>query len=214
MDVRNTTNIGKVKIIMLKGEAGNSIESIEKTQVTATHEIYTITFTDGTTQQIAIAKGIGIVDIEKTSTVGLVDTYTISLTDGTTKTFEVINGQSYTIPQNGVIYYIGNDTPEGFEDTAPPSGQGAQIDDSTPTLSTVYSSVKTEQLIGKTITGTLPAGQTSITLSDASITTNSTIDYYTDVFGVNPTNIVVATGSVTLTFNTQNTNLGVKVRVS
>ena len=64
------------------------------------------------------------------------------------------------------------------------------------------------------VTGTLTAGSTSLTLSDASITTSSTIDVYTDVFGVNPTNVVVATGSVTLTFSAQGSNIGVKVRVS
>lgn len=64
------------------------------------------------------------------------------------------------------------------------------------------------------VTGTLTAGQTSVTLSDASILTTSTIDVYTDVFWVNPTAISVATGSVTLTFPVQSTNIGVKVRVS
>lgn len=64
------------------------------------------------------------------------------------------------------------------------------------------------------ITDTLTAGQTSITLSDASITTTSTIDIYTDVFGIQPTNAVVATGSITLTFLAQSSDITVKVRVS
>lgn len=64
------------------------------------------------------------------------------------------------------------------------------------------------------VTGTLTAGNTSVTLSDAAITTSSTIDVYTDTFGVNPTAITVATGSVTLTFPAQASNVGVKVRVS
>jgi hypothetical protein len=64
------------------------------------------------------------------------------------------------------------------------------------------------------VTGTLTAGQTSITLSDASILTTSTIDIYTDAFGVNPTGVTVAAGSVTLTFDAQATNVAVKVRVS
>ena len=64
------------------------------------------------------------------------------------------------------------------------------------------------------ITGTLTAGQTSITLSDASITTTSTIDIYTDVFGIQPTNAVVASGSITLTFLAQASDITVKVRVS
>ncbi len=64
------------------------------------------------------------------------------------------------------------------------------------------------------ITGTLTAGSTSITLSDASITTTSTIDIYTDVFGIQPTNASVATGSITLTFLAQASDITVKVRVS
>lgn len=64
------------------------------------------------------------------------------------------------------------------------------------------------------VTGTLTAGQTSITLQDASIDTTSTLDFYTDTFGVNPTAVSVSTGSVTLTFEAQASNLGVKVRVS
>lgn len=64
------------------------------------------------------------------------------------------------------------------------------------------------------VSGTLTAGATSITLSDASITTTSTIDIYTDVFGIQPTNAVVATGSITLTFLAQASDITVKVRVS
>ena len=64
------------------------------------------------------------------------------------------------------------------------------------------------------VTGTLLTGATSLTLSDASITTTSTIDIYTDVFGIQPTNAVVATGSITLTFLAQASDITVKVRVS
>jgi hypothetical protein len=64
------------------------------------------------------------------------------------------------------------------------------------------------------VTGTLTAGQTSITLQDSSITTSSTIDYYTDTFGVSPTDAVVTTGQIVLTFDEQANDLGVKVRVS
>ena len=64
------------------------------------------------------------------------------------------------------------------------------------------------------VAGTLLTGATSITLSDASITTTSTIDIYTDVFGIQPTNAVVAMGSITLTFLAQASDITVKVRVS
>ena len=64
------------------------------------------------------------------------------------------------------------------------------------------------------VTGTLTAGSTSITLSDASITTSSTFDIYVSTFGIQPTNAVVATGSITLTFLAQASDISVKVRVS
>lgn len=67
---------------------------------------------------------------------------------------------------------------------------------------------------GTFVTGTLTAGSTSITLSDASITTSSTIDIYVSTFGIQPTNAVVATGSITLTFLAQASDISVKVRVS
>lgn len=63
------------------------------------------------------------------------------------------------------------------------------------------------------VSGTLSAGSTTLTLSDASITTSSTIDVFVDTFGVNPTAMTVSTGSVTLTFEAQESDLGVKVRV-
>lgn len=62
--------------------------------------------------------------------------------------------------------------------------------------------------------GTLTAGQTSITLSDSIITTDSTFDFYTDTFGANPTNVVATNGSITLTFEAQQSDVGVKVRVT
>lgn len=63
------------------------------------------------------------------------------------------------------------------------------------------------------VTGTLLAGATTLVLSDASITSTSTLDVFTDVYGVSPTDMVATTGSVTLTFEAQESDLGVKVRV-
>lgn len=63
------------------------------------------------------------------------------------------------------------------------------------------------------LTDTLLAGQTSLTIQDVAITVNSTIDVYTDTYGINPTNVVVATGTITLTFEAQSADLGVKVRI-
>jgi hypothetical protein len=38
-------------------------------------------------------------------------------------------------------------------------------------------------------------------------------DYYTNVFGVSPTDSVVTDGQITLTFEARETDLGVKVKV-
>lgn len=67
---------------------------------------------------------------------------------------------------------------------------------------------------GTVITGTLTAGATSVTLSNSKITTNSMIDIYTTVYGLNPTNVTVSNGQIVLTFEAQQSNVGVKVRVS
>ena len=63
------------------------------------------------------------------------------------------------------------------------------------------------------VQGTLTAGSTSITLSDASISSTSTVDVFVDTWGVSPETVVVGSGSVTLTFEAQASDLGVKVRV-
>ena len=68
------------------------------------------------------------------------------------------------------------------------------------------------------LTATLTAGSTSLTSSliltgQAAILTTSTIDVYTDTYGISPETVTVATGSVTLTFEAQASDLGVKVKV-
>ena len=65
----------------------------------------------------------------------------------------------------------------------------------------------------KEVTGTLLAGQTSLTLSDASILTTSDLDIYTDTWGVSPETVVASTGLVTLTFEALDSDLAVKVKV-
>lgn len=62
------------------------------------------------------------------------------------------------------------------------------------------------------VTGTLVAGQTSITLSDASILATSYIDVYT-ADGTSYSNAVQSVGSVVLTFASQASNLDVAIVV-
>ncbi len=64
------------------------------------------------------------------------------------------------------------------------------------------------------VTGVLTAGSTTLTFSNVPITSNSMIDIYTNVYGLNPTNVVVDNNSMTLTFEAQQTDVSVKVKVS
>lgn len=63
------------------------------------------------------------------------------------------------------------------------------------------------------ITETLVAGQTSITILSDYITTDSVLDAYTSIYGVNPLTMVAGEGEVTLTFNAQATDMTVGVEI-
>lgn len=143
------------KTLLLKGEAGGTIDRIEKTDTVGLTDIYTIYINDGSTQEIEVTNGSSIASIEYTSSSGNVDTYTVTLTDGSTTTFNVTNGEDYTVPTDGVIYYDGSDIPDGYEEAPAPSGSGAYatIDDNNASVSTTYSSAKIEQLISGVVGG-------------------------------------------------------------
>lgn len=62
------------------------------------------------------------------------------------------------------------------------------------------------------ITGTLPAGQTSVTITNDAITNSALYDIYVDKYGIVPINVVVSTGSITLTFSqAESSDLGIVV---
>jgi hypothetical protein len=66
---------------------------------------------------------------------------------------------------------------------------------------------------GVTLTDTLTAGATTITLTDAAITTNSRFEFSASIYGANPSNVTVADGSITLEFDAQETDMIVEARV-
>lgn len=67
--------------------------------------------------------------------------------------------------------------------------------------------------IGTILTDTLVAGDTSITFTNALITTNSIIIPYADVYGVAPSSITVSAGSCVLTFDARQTNMLVGIEI-
>ena len=66
----------------------------------------------------------------------------------------------------------------------------------------------------KELQGILTAGQTSITFSDNVINSNRAIDYVPSIYGISPTSITVTSGSVVFTFEEQETDMTLKVRIS
>ena len=62
--------------------------------------------------------------------------------------------------------------------------------------------------------GTLKAGETTITLTDDAITTDSKFDFLTSIYGASPVSApIVTNGSITLEFDAQETDMNVEVRV-
>lgn len=84
----------------------------------------------------------------------------------------------------------------------------AAIDEVVTDLSNVNENVSTY------VSGTITAGNTSITLSDAAILTTSFIDIYFKDKLLAPTSVSVTTGSVTITINAEATNTDVAVRIA
>ena len=89
----------------------------------------------------------------------------------------------------------------------------ASLTEAKTTLTTLGNSVSALQSNATITKGTLAVGATSITLSNSKITTSSVLSIYTSVWGVNPKAVTVASGKVTLTFDSQTVAVEVGVRV-
>lgn len=156
------------KVLMMKGEQGTGVKSIEKTGTSGLKDTYTITLTDNSTYTYEVTNGNGIVSIAKTSASGLKDTYTVTLTDGSTTTFTVTNGGSIqSIEKTG-----GDDTQNIFTVT--------QADGSTFTFSIprekdeILSEVDTKiTAVNNNIDTKLASGYKKITWSTITIATSA-----------------------------------------
>lgn len=91
------------------------------------------------------------------------------------------------------------------------------IDDSTTSASKVWSSNKTNSELSSKedapiiLTSTLTSGNTSLTFSNAAITTTAMYDVYADKYGLTPTDITITTGQAVLTFEAQSADVSVKL---
>ena len=130
---------------------------------------------------------------------------------GGSSSLEGLNDVSITSPQGGecLKYNALTQKWENGDDV------GAVIDDSTTSATKVWSSSKTNTELGKKqdsfiiVSGTLTAGETSITLSSEAITADSNIIILTSPEVLHDS-ISATTGSVTITFDAQANDIGVK----
>ena len=77
-----------------------------------------------------------------------------------------------------------------------------------------YDKTEIDEKTGKVLlSGTLTAGNSTITFENENIDSNSTFDFYSSIYGISPSSVVVDDGSITLRFEPIGVDLGVKVRV-
>ena len=124
------------KVVMLKGEGGDTIKSIDKTTTQGLVDIYTITLESGNKKTFNVNNGNGIKTIEKTSTSGLVDTYTVTFDNGETTTFTVTNGEKGEKGDKGDTGPQGPQGPKGEKGDPGDGGGIANIDTELSTTST------------------------------------------------------------------------------
>ena len=114
---------------------------------------------------------------------------TTEITDGASTNPVTIDGSPYTAKSGDMVTY--NSTEFVFNGTVWQEFGAA---------STIF-------------TETLAAGDTTITIISSQIAVGSMVDIYTDVYGLEPTNVAVTAGQIVLTFDAQGVDIHVKVKV-
>lgn len=114
---------------------------------------------------------------------------TTEITDGSSTNPVTIDGDSYTAKTGDMVTY---DSTEFVFNGTTWQEYGA--------ASTIF-------------TETLTAGDTTITITNSQIAIGSTVDIYTDVYDLEPTNVAITAGQIVLTFDAQGIDIHVKVKV-
>lgn len=149
----NSTFVENVRILMVKGETGSSIQSITKTGTSGAVDTYTITMTDGSTSTFTVTNGTPIQSIVLTSSDDEYDYYTLTDSAGNTATFKVQNHDKdiadFEAEVNAIldnapyIYYVEDEDFELPVNT---------INDSVTALNSAWSSQKTADEIDSSMT--------------------------------------------------------------
>lgn len=79
--------------------------------------------------------------------------------------------------------------------------------------STLTAAINGKENAPTVLSNTLAAGATTLNFTNAAIGNDSLLDVYTDTYGVNPTAMTQSSTTVTLTFDSQSSAVGVKLVV-
>ena len=126
---------------------------------------------------------------------------------GTIAVGTVTSGQTASVTNSGTS------TAAVFDFVLPQGPQGPQGNPTTVNGKSGNNITLVGTDVGKKLTATLTAGNTSVTFTDDAIGNNSLIDFFSDPFGVNPTGATQSGTTVTVTYDPQDTNVTVGILV-
>jgi hypothetical protein len=204
-----------------QGATGNGIANIAKTSTQGLVDTYTITMTDGTTYTFTVTNGqngsgTGDMlqsDYDSDSTVkngggikAWVQTWVQSLGYITGLAWSALTGKPFNTVGNGLT--VSNNalnadirsvslTYYGTASATNPRYQQVVVNGSGVTVrgTSYYEYSQTLSTSADTV----------YTFTNGAITTSSAIEVYTDIFGINPSNVVVTSGQCVVTFPKQST---------
>jgi len=204
-----------------QGATGNGIANIAKTSTQGLVDTYTITMTDGTTYTFTVTNGQNgsgtgdmlQADYDSDSTVkngggikAWVQTWVQSLGYITGLAWSALTGKPFSTVGNGLT--VSNDaltanvkTVEvNYTGTASASGVRHQRIG----VNGVYTAIDGTKYMEYSQTLSTSA-DTVYTFTNAAITANSAVDVYTNIYGINPSNVAVTSGQCVVTFPKQST---------
>lgn len=137
------------------------------------------------------------------------------------------DGKDGYTPQKGVDYFTEEDIASlnipSVDQTYNPDSKNAQsgkaVAEAVATkadkteVNQIKDDLANKEPLHKVLSATLVTGETSLTFTDAAITDNAMIYIYTNVWGVQPSAVEQSGNTLTLTFDAQSEDLGVKVEV-
>lgn len=185
------------------------LDGIHDTQTYVTYDIATNTITP------SYCEGVVINGTTNVTTTVYVKKYVVSETTTTLSSgiisYDDTKANLGTDNLQGAIEKLDNKI-DGIEQTAINTSYNNTASGLSATnVQGAIDEIKSEN--GFSLTSTLTAGATSLTFTNSKITTNSTVDIYSSVYGVNPKTVTLSNGSIAMTFKAQLSDVSVKVVV-